>query len=137
MPISVIQILTTRSQHSTKLHEFKINKIIIFSTDMKTKNLLLIWLVAYTIVSPTILLRIVSCICTFNVLLPMSFSFQFDLSLVSSSSCKVALDRLNDFNKMELARQISDPDELKHLITELKELIQVTFKDRFVCNYCF
>lgn len=54
----------------------------------------------------------------------------FDLNLVSGTSCKVALNRLNDFNQVELNRQISNPDELQRLATELKVLIQDTFKDR-------
>lgn len=54
----------------------------------------------------------------------------FDLNLVSGTSCKVALNRLNDFNQVEMCQQISDTDELQRLVTELKVLIQDKFKDR-------
>lgn len=63
--------------------------------------------------------------------------FQFDMKLLTSNSCRVNLERLDDFNQSELIRLMSNPVELSHLISELRRLVEETLKDRLVQYFMY
>lgn len=60
--------------------------------------------------------------------------FQFDLSLVGVASCRVSLERLDDFNHVELVRQMSNETELTALITKFQTSVTSTYKHRQVAS---
>uniref|UniRef100_A0A1B6DXG8 Uncharacterized protein n=2 Tax=Clastoptera arizonana TaxID=38151 RepID=A0A1B6DXG8_9HEMI len=57
-------------------------------------------------------------------------SLMFDMKLLVANSSRVNFKRLEDYNRSELIRQISNPKELSSLISELKYLIKDTLEGR-------
>lgn len=43
-------------------------------------------------------------------------------------------ERLLEFNRLELARRLQNPDETKRLIKNVQELIKLKFKNKYVVS---
>lgn len=57
---------------------------------------------------------------------------QFKFSSINTSSCKVDLEILSRLNRQELDRQLKDPESLKLLCNQLKELVLRNCDGEFV-----
>ncbi|KAG8333307.1 Glutamyl-tRNA synthetase [Homalodisca vitripennis] len=55
---------------------------------------------------------------------------EFDAGLIGVASCRVSLDRLDDFNHEELVRQMANESEMTNLIFKFQSLVIETYKDR-------
>lgn len=55
---------------------------------------------------------------------------QFDLRRVDVASCRVSLERLDDFNHIELVRQMANETELCTLISKCRALILAEYSNR-------
>ncbi|XP_054271527.1 probable glutamate--tRNA ligase, mitochondrial [Macrosteles quadrilineatus] len=55
---------------------------------------------------------------------------EFDLGLVGVASCRVSLERLDDFNKAELARQMANETEMAVLVKQFRSKVAETYKDQ-------
>lgn len=54
---------------------------------------------------------------------------QFDISLVHSHSGRLAFDYLDNYNRLEIIRQVSDPERCEELVDRVQSLIQKEYPE--------
>ncbi|XP_067014219.2 nondiscriminating glutamyl-tRNA synthetase EARS2, mitochondrial [Anabrus simplex] len=57
-------------------------------------------------------------------------SSQFDLKRLNAHSCRLMPDRLDEFNRLELQRQLTDEKETAALVQRIKQILTETFQDK-------
>ena len=62
------------------------------------------------------------------------YTFQFNLNLINTNSCKLPMTRLPEFNRNELIRLINNERDLKELIKNVAVLVKKTFPERYIID---
>lgn len=57
---------------------------------------------------------------------------QFDINKINVNSSRLNPDLLDECNRLEINKQLQDPQQVKELITEVKTLVIKEYPDKYV-----
>lgn len=58
------------------------------------------------------------------------FSSQFDIRNVNPAASRLQTSDLQNFNRLEIQRQITDPNARKELIKEIRKIVETSFPNQ-------